>query len=130
MRQRLDEAFECLDLEDPDRHLRYAIACWPLEAVVNEIAILVGKRAAGTLPMDADGRYLRGIVKNLAEEAEGWQVAQALLRQNCTTCASSPHDAATPSPCAPLGVTSFPAISHQTGPRCQASVHAFRLAGV
>jgi len=85
VRQRLDEAFERLDLEDPDQHLRDAIACWPLEAVVNGIAIFEGKRAAGTLPKDADGRYLRGIVKNLAEEAEGWQIAQALLRERLST---------------------------------------------
>jgi hypothetical protein len=81
VRQRLDEAFERLGLDDPDHDLREAIACWPLEAVVNAIAIFEGKRAAGTLPKGADGRYLRGIVKNMAEEAEGWQIAQALLRE-------------------------------------------------
>lgn len=36
---------------------------------------------AGTLPEGVDGRYLRGIVANVAEEAEGWQIAEALLRE-------------------------------------------------
>ena len=49
--------------------------------MVNGIAVFEGKRKAGTLPDGVDGRYLRGIVKNLAEEAEGWHIAVALLRE-------------------------------------------------
>jgi len=49
--------------------------------VVNGIAVFEGKKKAGTLPEGADGRYLRGIVKNLALEAEGWHIAEALLRE-------------------------------------------------
>ena len=40
-----------------------------------------GKKKAGTLPDGVDARYLRGIVKNLAEEREGWEIAEALLRE-------------------------------------------------
>ena len=77
----LDAAFERLGLDDPEGHLRSIIACWPLEAVVNGVAIFEGKKTAGTLPEGVDARYLRGIVKNLAEEAEGWHIAEALLRE-------------------------------------------------
>lgn len=77
----LDSAFERLGLEDPERHLRTAIASWPLDAILEGIAVFEGKKKAGTLPDGVDGRYLRGIVKNLAEEREGWQIAEALLRE-------------------------------------------------
>lgn len=81
VRDLLDAAFERLGLDDPEGHLRGVIACWPLEAVVNGIAIFEGKKRAGTLPEGVDARYLRGIVANVAEEAEGWQIAEALLRE-------------------------------------------------
>jgi hypothetical protein len=81
VRALLDAAFDRLGLDDPEAHLRIAIASWPLEAVVNGIAVFEGKKNAGTLPKDVDGRYLRGIVRNLAEEAEGWHIAEALLRE-------------------------------------------------
>ena len=81
VRALLDAAFERLGLDDPESHLRSVIACWPLEAVVNGIAVFEGKMTAGTLPDGVDARYLRGIVKNLAEEAEGWHIAEALLRE-------------------------------------------------
>jgi len=80
-RASLDAAFERLGLEDPEGHLRNAIARWPLDAVIEGIAVFEGKRRAGTLPEGVDGRYLRGIVKNLAEEREGWEIAEALLRE-------------------------------------------------
>lgn len=81
VRQLLDEAFIRFGLEDPESHLRTAIASWPLEAVVNGIAIFEGKKNAGTLPKGVDARYLKGIVHNLAEEAEGWAIAIALLNE-------------------------------------------------
>jgi len=81
VRTALDDAFERLGLEDPDGHLRTAIASWPLDAVLAGIAIFEGKQTRGTLPEGADGRYLRGIVKNVAEEEEGWVIAEVLLRE-------------------------------------------------
>jgi len=81
VRQLLDAAFARLGLEDPEGHLRGVIAAWPLEAIVNGIAVFEGKKKAGTLPEGVDARYLRGIVRNLAEEAEGWHIAEALLRE-------------------------------------------------
>jgi hypothetical protein len=84
VRALLDAAFERLGLDDPEGHFRSLIAAWPREAVVGGIAIFEGKQKAGTLPDGVDARYLRGIVKNLAEEAEGWHIAEALLRERLT----------------------------------------------
>jgi hypothetical protein len=81
VRALLDAAFARLGLDDPEGHFRGVIACWPIEAVVNGIAVFEGKKTAGTLPNGVDAPYLRGIVQNLAEEAEGWHIAEALLRE-------------------------------------------------
>ncbi len=81
VRELLDQAFTRLELEDPDQHLRIAIASWPVDAIVEGIAIFEGKKKAGTLPDGADARYLRGIVKNVAQEREGWEIAVTLLEE-------------------------------------------------
>lgn len=78
-RRALDEAFERLDLADPDHTLREALACWPLDAVLAGIAVFEAKKKRGTLPESVDARYLRGIVINLATEAECMAIADALL---------------------------------------------------
>lgn len=78
-RAALDDAFARFGLDDPDDTLRAAIACWPLDAVLAGIAVFEGKRRRGTLPDGVDGRYLRGIVVNLATEAECMAIADALL---------------------------------------------------
>ena len=80
-RAALDRAFERLGLDDPEAHLRIAIASWPLDAILEGIAVFEGKKKAGTLPDGVDGRYLRGIVKKIAEEREGWEIACALLEE-------------------------------------------------
>src|SRR5690606_41645327 len=74
-------SFDRLGLADPARHLRNAIACYPLDAVVDSIAIWDGKRTAGTLPADVDGRYLLGIVKNVHHCHEAEAITSALLRE-------------------------------------------------
>ena len=76
----LDQTFKRLALDDPQRHLRTSIASWPREAIVRGIAIFEGKRNAGTLPSGVDARYLRGIIKNVAELTEGQKIAEAMLR--------------------------------------------------
>jgi chromosome segregation ATPase len=81
VRELLDQALSRLGLEDPGERLRIAIASWPIDAIVEGIAIFEGKKKAGTLPEGADARYLRGIVKNVAQEREGWQIAVALLEE-------------------------------------------------
>lgn len=76
----LDEHFTRLGLLDPERHIRVAIAGHPLDAIVAGIAIFDGKRLAGTLPEEADARYLHGIVINVAAKGEGEHVARCLLQ--------------------------------------------------
>ncbi|MGH7336099.1 MAG: hypothetical protein ACREI7_00855 [Myxococcota bacterium] len=74
----LDDAFTRLGLDDPQRHLRNAIARYPLERIVEGIATFEGKRSANTLPAGVDARYLLGIVRNLAHEHEGMAIAMRL----------------------------------------------------
>jgi hypothetical protein len=65
VRRILDEAFVRLGLDDPDGHLRDAIAAYPHDAVLAAVATFEGKRNAATLPPDATARYLLGIVRNI-----------------------------------------------------------------
>lgn len=76
----LDDAFARLALLDPDGNIRIAIARYPLDVIVDGIAIFEAKRRVGTLPAGADARYLLGIVKNLGDEREGVAIAEELLR--------------------------------------------------
>jgi hypothetical protein len=75
----LDTHFARLDLLDPKRHIRVAIAGHPLDAILAGIAIFEGKRLANTLPEGVDARYLLGIVRNVAAKVEGEHVARRLL---------------------------------------------------
>ncbi len=77
-REMLDRAFERLELADPDGHIRDAIAGFPLDAVLSGLAIFEAKRQRATLPEDAGSRYLKGIVRNIADEDEGLLFAQKL----------------------------------------------------
>ena len=79
VRELLDGAFARLDLEDPDEHLRLAIASWPVDAIIEGIAVYEGKKKAKSLPEGVDARYLRGIVRNIAQENEGLCIATSLL---------------------------------------------------
>jgi len=76
----LDAAFDRLELDDPQGNLCAAIARYPLDAIVDGIATFEGKRNACTLPYGADGRYLLGIVRNIAQQDEGLQITEALIR--------------------------------------------------
>jgi hypothetical protein len=77
----LDDAFDRLGLIDPEHHFRDAIACYPFDAVVDAVAIFVGKRIAGTLPEGVDARYLLGIVRNVHHRHESEAITDALLRE-------------------------------------------------
>ena len=79
VRELLDEAFVRLGLSDPERHLRDAIARYPVDAIVNGVAVFEGKQKAGTLPPGVDVRYLLGIVRRVADEQEGRAIAEALF---------------------------------------------------
>jgi hypothetical protein len=76
----LDDVFERQDLLDPDGNIRDAIAGFPLDAILAGIAIFDAKRSRGTLPDGVDGRYLLGVVRNIADEDEGMAIAEALWR--------------------------------------------------
>lgn len=80
VRQLLADAFARLELDDPRGNLLTAIAGYPLDAIVEGIAIFDGKQRAGTLPDGVDARYLLGIVRNVAQEAEGMAIADELWR--------------------------------------------------
>lgn len=75
----LDRAFTELELLDPERHLRLAIAGYPRPAIVRGIAIFVAKKRGGTLPEGVDARYLLGIVKNVSAKTEGEYLAEELF---------------------------------------------------
>ena len=79
VRAALDEAFARLGLDDPEAQIRTALASWPLDAILAGIAVFEGRQRRGNLPDGADGRYLRGIVVNMATEAESMAIADALL---------------------------------------------------
>jgi hypothetical protein len=81
VRRILDLAFERLDLLDPERHVRNAIAGYPLNDIVDAIAIFEGKSRRGTLPDGVDARYLLGIVKNLHHVHDADAITDALLRR-------------------------------------------------
>lgn len=81
VRAALDEAFARFGFDDPSGALRDGIARYPLDAVLEGIAVAAAKRTAGTWPSDADARYLLGIVRRIAEERELWALALALWEE-------------------------------------------------
>lgn len=78
VRARIIDALGRLALDDPRGNFVTAIARYPLEAVVDGIAIFAAKRRVQTLPDGADARYLLGVVRNVAHERESWALADAL----------------------------------------------------
>lgn len=80
IRALLDSHFERLGLIDPERSVRIAIANYPLDAIIDGIAIFDGKQTAGTLPEGADARYLLGIVRNVAAKREGECITETLIK--------------------------------------------------
>lgn len=78
VRAALHEAFARFGFDDPGGALLDGVARYPLDAVVEGVAVATAKRNAGTWPPDADARYLLGIVRRIAEERELWELALAL----------------------------------------------------
>lgn len=76
----LDEHFARLDLLDPERHVRVAIAGYPFPAIVDGVAIFGAKRRALTLPDGVDARYLLGIVRNVSSQYEAECMAEEMIR--------------------------------------------------
>jgi hypothetical protein len=82
VRQTIASAFARLGIADPGGHILDAIAAYPLSPVVDGAAVFTGKQAAGSLPHDlgVPGRYLLGIVRNIAEQRESELISEAMLR--------------------------------------------------
>lgn len=78
VRETITKALASLGLDDPDGHFLTALARYPLDTVVEAIAIFEGKMQAATLPEGADARYLLGIARNLAQDREAIAIAIAL----------------------------------------------------
>ena len=81
VRQTIAAAFARLAIADPDGSILDAIARYPLSCVVDGIGVFEGKQKAGSLPRDLaiPGRYLLGIVRNIAERREGELISDAML---------------------------------------------------
>jgi hypothetical protein len=75
----LDRTFAELELLDPERHIRLAIAGYPRVAIINGIGIFRTKKRASTLPDGVDARYLLGIVKNVSAKTELEILAEELF---------------------------------------------------
>lgn len=93
VRAALTDAFSRFAFEDPDGAILNAIARYPLDAVVEGIAVATAKRKAGTWPVDADARYLMGIVRRIAEERELWELTLALWDERKRACDRALDDA-------------------------------------
>jgi transposase-like protein len=82
--QLIDDAFARLSISDPTGNLRRAIAGYPRTAILDGIATFTAKMHAGTLPPELQpalaGRYLLGIVRNLADRDFLLDLAEELLR--------------------------------------------------
>jgi hypothetical protein len=89
VRSRLKAAYTDLGLDDPKGHILTATARYPIDAVLEGIAIFTAKKRLGTLPATADARYLLGIVRNLATEWESWETSLKLWSER--VAASDEH---------------------------------------
>ncbi len=76
----LDEYFAQQALLDPRRHIRVAIAGYPINAILSGLSTFDAKRRTGMLPDGVDARYLLGIVKNVAAKTEGELFAEILYK--------------------------------------------------
>lgn len=76
----LEKHFDRLDLADPDGNTKSAIARYPLDAIIDGIAVFEAKRAVNTLPDNVGARYLLGIVSNRASDDEDRHLIEALIR--------------------------------------------------
>lgn len=89
VRSTLASAFARFGFADPNGYQLAGIARYPIDVVVEGISIFEGKRRASTLPASVDARYLLGIIKNVGDEREAWEIALALWAER-----SRAHDAA------------------------------------
>jgi hypothetical protein len=83
----LEDTFRRLGLDDPTGNQRKAIAYYPLDDIIAGVAVFEGMQNVGSLPQHPNfepGRYLLGIVRNIAQQREGVAIAEILLRLRLT----------------------------------------------
>jgi hypothetical protein len=83
----LADAFGRLGIDDPTGNQRKAIAYYPLDDIIAGLAVFEGKQQTDWLPLKPGsdpGRYLLGIVRNIAQERQGLRIAEILLRHRLT----------------------------------------------
>lgn len=78
VRAYIADALTHLRLDDPQGHFLTAIAAYPLDAIVEAVAIFEGRQRVDSLPERADVRYLLGIARNVAQDREAWAIADSL----------------------------------------------------
>jgi hypothetical protein len=74
----LDREFGRLNILDPSQRIRAAMARYPLDAAVAALALFEGRRADAAIAPEVEGRYLLGIVRNLASDIEDERFAERL----------------------------------------------------
>ena len=77
----LEAAFAELGLADPKRHFATSFARYANDAITEGIAVFQAKKERGTLPPNADVRYLGGIIRNIDTRDELQLTSDHLLAQ-------------------------------------------------
>lgn len=80
-RQTVSDALTRLGLQDPKGHFLTALAAYPIDALVDSIAIFEGRQRSGTLPDGVDVRYLLGITRNVSQDYEAWAIMDSLFEE-------------------------------------------------
>lgn len=80
VRATLADAFARFVFDDPEGHFAAQIAGYPLDAIVEGIAIFAARQRAGTLPEGVDVRYLLGIVRHVTDENQLVLLTEELWR--------------------------------------------------
>ncbi|MBV8721805.1 MAG: hypothetical protein JO277_06630 [Candidatus Eremiobacteraeota bacterium] len=71
---------EC-GIPDEDGKIAIRLAWYGTDAITYGLAVFLGMKQAGTLPLGADDRYLGGIIRNRHEFLEAQHIARHLLQQ-------------------------------------------------
>ena len=92
LRDYLRRAIAQLGIPDQDRYVETVLGSYRYDTILASLAVYQGKLAAGTLPTSADGRYLLGIARRIAEREEGIAIGHAFW-QIRTTAQAHLHEA-------------------------------------
>jgi len=92
------DALARLHLDDTTGHFLTAIARYPLDAIVEAVAIFGGRQQVKSLPDTADVRYLLGITSNIAKDREASAITDALWEERVRGQRPYPAPPRTPAP--------------------------------